>query len=280
MYKCKICGKGFDKRISLERHVTVSYGKEKEKVHCPILAYRYQYEGEEQFSESNLRSMYNDEMKSTPMISEELRVNKKTLIDLMHYYGIELRDASSATINQIERDGLWNKGKTKYNHPSVMKYAKSRRGKNNPYYTAPGYEKRHKQNLERWKTIQRGLNGNRNPKTTEARLAKLLDKCGMQYIRNLCIKYGTTWRLYDFLIEGNLIVEMQGNYYHANPKTYGPDDVIVISRSRRIAKHIWEYDKEKEILAKNCGYDYMVIWEDDFCSMDDNDVMQMIGGVA
>ncbi len=281
MYKCKICEKEFDKRISLEKHVGTSFGKEKKKRHCPLLVYFAKYEGKSEFSKRALKKMYLKELKSTPMIADELNIHKAALLSAMHYYGIEMRNTSSAAQNQIARDGIWNKGETKFTHPSVKKYADSRKGKNNPYFTAPGFEERQRKNRERFLGIHRKQCHKRMPKSTEGRMAKILDAAGMQYLRKFCIKHpGGTWRLYDFLIEGTLIIEMQGNYYHANPKMYDPGDEIVVARTRRQAKDIWQYDADKERLGKELGYEYLVVWEDDFVAMTDDNVLKIIGGVV
>ncbi len=277
MNKCQICGKQFEKRISLEKHVGTSYGKEKIKIHVPLLAYMANHEGRKEFSKENLHRMYIKESGTTPVMSDELQVNKTTLLTTMHYYGIKLRSRSKATKNQIQRDGLWNKGKTKLDHPSIMEYAKTRRGKDNPYYTAPGFEERQRKNRERFLGVHRQQCHKRMPKSTEGRMVKILDAAGMQYLRNFCIKHpGGTWRLYDFLIEGTLIIEMQGNYYHANPKMYGPDDEIVVSSKRRKATDIWEYDADKEQLARQHGYNCLNMWEDDFIGMADKEVLNSL----
>jgi len=280
MEKCRVCGKEFEKRISLERHITCSYGKEKERKHCPILIYKWKYEEDERFSKKNLKKMYLTDGKSTPMMSKELSVCKKTLLDTMHFYKIPLRSVSEAAKNQIKRDGLWNKGKTKYNHPSIMKYAKSRIGKNNPYYTAPGFEEREKKMIERNRNNAKTFCANRDPKTTEKRMRKILDEYDFYYVRNFSLSYyengKTKWRLFDFLINGELLVEMNGNYYHANPDMYEADDEIVISRSKRKAKDIWKYDEKKMKLGKDSGYKTMVLWEKDFKDMTDKEVIDII----
>lgn len=276
MNKCKICGKMFEARISLEKHVGTSYGKEKEQVHCPLLVYRCKYEGDDRFSEAALRRMYFDEMQSTPMMSELLKVEKKTLLSAMRYYGIRLRNGSDAAKVQAERDGIWNKGLTKYDHKSIQKYADSRRGRDNPFYTAPGFEVRLAKMKAHWQKMRRVACGNRNPKTTEDRMSKILDANGIQYVRNFCLRAGDSWRLYDFLIEGSLIIEMNGNYYHANPSMYNSDDVIVVARSRRRAQEIWDYDREKQTIADRAGYRFVVFWEKDFCGMSDADAINCI----
>lgn len=280
MYKCKICGKEFMKQSSLERHVFGTYAKEKKKKHCPLLVYKCKYEGDRRFSKYNLKKMYFDEKKSTPIMKDELNVHKKTLLDTMHYYKIELRNTSEATKNRIERDGLWNKGLTKYDHPSIMSYAKKRLGKNNPHYTAPNFEKRKKRNLEILKKAWEHFNKNRNPKSTEKRMSKILDDMGLLYIRNFSLSFyengKTKWRLFDFLIENILLVEMQGDYFHANPKMYDAEDDVIIHRIKKKAKDIWEYDAKKIELGKRRGYKTIVLWEDDFKGMIDKEVINLI----
>lgn len=275
MYKCQICGKTFENDNSLYRHVGTRYKKERQRIHCSVTSYLLKYD--QRCIKSNLERMYYQEMKSTPQISKELGIAKQRLLFVMHEHGIQLRGLSEAAKNQLKRDGLWNKGQTKDTHTAVKKYADSRRGKNNPYYTAPGYEERHRKNCQRFKGIANKVLGNRNPKTTEARMCKILDGCGLQYIRNFCIRFGDSWRLYDFLIEGELIVEMQGNYYHANPNKYSADDLIVVAKKKRKASEIWEYDAKKKQLAIDSGYTFFVLWEKDFSGMIDDEVVAEIG---
>ena len=281
MCQCKVCGKEFQKRVSLDRHIGTSFGKEKIKIHCPLLEYMNIYEGRSEFSKQSLQFMYENQRKSTLMMSDELRIPKLTLLHIMHYYGIHMRDLSEATINQIARDGLWNKGKTKFNHPAIMSYAKAREGKNNPYYTAPGFPERHEKNIKRWREIQTRNNGagRHDPKTTEMRMKAILDEAKIQYVRNFCLKFGKTWRLFDFLIEGKLIVEMNGNYYHANPRFYKRDDTIVIASKRKSAAAIWKHDREKARLARSFGYPYLVLWEDEFSAMSDASALTLIRGI-
>jgi hypothetical protein len=280
MYKCKICDKELKEKTSLYLHVSVCYGKERVEKHCPTYAYMAKYEGRKDLSKKNLVKMYFNDKKSTPMIAEELNVNKGMLIATMHYYGLKLRSTAEATKNMIKRDGLWNKGLTKYDHNSIMKYAKSRRGKNNPYYTAPNFEKRKKRNLEILKKAWKSFNSNRNPKSTEKRMSKILDAEQFSYNRNFSLSYyengKTKWRLFDFLIENKLLIEMNGNYFHANPRMYGPDDEIVIHRSKRKAKDIWAYDDKKMKLGKDSGYKTLVLWEDEFVGMSDKEVVNLL----
>jgi very-short-patch-repair endonuclease len=60
------------------------------------------------------------------------------------------------------------------------------------------------------------------------------------------------------------VVEINGNYPHANPKKYKADDEIYLrGKPKQIASELWEKDKEKLAYLKAQGYEVFVIWESD-----------------
>jgi hypothetical protein len=66
---------------------------------------------------------------------------------------------------------------------------------------------------------------------------------------------------YDFFFN-NKIVEFNGDFWHMNPKFYKEKDINkVINVS---AKEIWQYDQLKYNIAKNKGYEILVVWESDY----------------
>ena len=69
--------------------------------------------------------------------------------------------------------------------------------------------------------------------------------------------------IYDIKYK-NKIIEFNGDYWHANPNKYKPDNVIQYpGQAYRVAKDIWERDKTKLEFAKEKGYEVLVIWECD-----------------
>jgi hypothetical protein len=174
MEKCAICKKCFNTESGLKKHVTIMFGKDSK--HCPWLVYLAKYKKQNQFSKRSLEKMYYQQSKTTVEMSEELKIGKPTLLRTIKFYGIKLRNRSEATKNQIQRDGIWNRGKNKYNHESIARYAQSRMGKNNPFYTAPNYEERYKKVIAASHKGIHSFLGNRNPKTIEDRMDKLLLK--------------------------------------------------------------------------------------------------------
>ena len=59
----------------------------------------------------------------------------------------------------------------------------------------------------------------------------------------------------------NIIIEYNGDYWHANPCKYKESDIVHHGIS---AKTIWEKDKEKEELYNSLGYKVIYIWEKDY----------------
>jgi G:T-mismatch repair DNA endonuclease (very short patch repair protein) len=69
---------------------------------------------------------------------------------------------------------------------------------------------------------------------------------------------------YDFfIIEKNILLEVNGDFFHANPIFYKADDIIFHPENKTLAKDIWERDRKKIDFAINKGYDVLVLWEYD-----------------
>lgn len=282
MIKCENCGKLFASEKGLIKHINLMFGKEQkkgEKIHCPSFVYKSKFLGQQEFSKEYLKNEYINKKKTSIEISEEIGIVKCQLLKMLHYYKIKLRSSGEAKKLSIEKNGLWNKGLTKWEHPSIMKYAKSRVGRNNPFYTAPGYEIRKQKLLDVSSKARKKYSYNNIPKTTEQRMIKILDARGINYIRSFSLRYDKngfkSWFLYDFLIDGVFILELNGDYWHANPKFYKAND-IVKAKGFKLAYEIWEWDKNKVKLAISRGYKCFVLWESEMSSMDDNEIWNSI----
>lgn len=68
-----------------------------------------------------------------------------------------------------------------------------------------------------------------------------------------------------FVPQLKLIVEVNGDYWHANPRNFKADDVI--GRKQMIASQIWERDAKKLNDLKASGYNVVVVWEKDLKGM-------------
>lgn len=71
-------------------------------------------------------------------------------------------------------------------------------------------------------------------------------------------------RSFDYRIANtNLIIEVNGDYWHANPLVYAADDLVSLPEGKVPARQIWDRDNEKRLLAENYGYAVMYLWEMD-----------------
>lgn len=73
---------------------------------------------------------------------------------------------------------------------------------------------------------------------------------------------------YDVTIpELKLIFEFDGDYYHANPNRFSPDDVVSIAKDKKLkASDIWMRDKMKAQTAEDLGFEVCRVWENDYKS--------------
>jgi len=76
-------------------------------------------------------------------------------------------------------------------------------------------------------------------------------------------KDDTNYYVYDIVL-GNKIIEYNGDFWHASPKQYKPDDVVKLPNNTTTAKEIWKKDQQKIEFAKHKGYEVLVVWESDF----------------
>ena len=95
---------------------------------------------------------------------------------------------------------------------------------------------------------------NKRPKKTK------IEKVTEQKLQELDINFKYNFILqnkaqYDFLINNNILLEVHGDFWHGNPKVY---DTLT---ERQVYKK--QRDIEKQKLAEENGYRYLVIWESD-----------------
>jgi very-short-patch-repair endonuclease len=63
--------------------------------------------------------------------------------------------------------------------------------------------------------------------------------------------------------EYKVIVEINGDYVHANPRIYNPEDIIRLRGNSYTAEEKWESDEKKHCNLKKMGYNVITVWESD-----------------
>jgi len=114
------------------------------------------------------------------------------------------------------------------------------------------------------------------------RVKRVLDAAEVPYIQELRINFKERkeyrdFRAYDFAF-GKVILELNGDYFHANPSIYKPTDVISIRHVLHTAQSIWNDDKVKRELAEQHGYQVVYLWETDMKKMKDKELLDWIVG--
>lgn len=250
---------------------------------------------------------------SLPMLRDKYGTDFKTILFILDYKGIEKRSLkeSSDLISKEKYkktvEAKYGRGITNISQVQDVKDKKKRTFTNHygvdniwklSEYNrkcAEQYPESHKEHLRKlyegrdkfWNSASdediaalvkkasdtRQLNGMYSS-SLETRFCRILNELDISYTRQFHLKHDR--HPYDFFLCGSkIIIEINGNYWHANHKYYKEDDVIKYLGKSISAKEIWERDKRHIDKAENMGYKVLVFWEDDF-KCDDNRLKELI----
>lgn len=125
--------------------------------------------------------------------------------------------------------------------------------------------------------INRAVNGSAigaGLSSLEDRLSKILSNATISHVRQKWINR----RSYDFSICGtNLIIEVQGDYWHCNPDIFSENDSVrEFNGNYLTVKDVWKRDFDKKLLAESYGYNVSYIWECDFKKMSDTELLSIV----
>jgi G:T-mismatch repair DNA endonuclease (very short patch repair protein) len=69
------------------------------------------------------------------------------------------------------------------------------------------------------------------------------------------------WLVPDSICLGSDVVELYGDFWHANPSKYAPTDII---HHGLTASEIWERDRKRIAALNDHGFRVSIVWESDF----------------
>lgn len=84
----------------------------------------------------------------------------------------------------------------------------------------------------------------------------MLKKSFPQIKKQKILYYKNNFYIFDIALD-NILIEVNGTYWHADKRKYKPNDVI----HGKKAFEIWKHDKEKTNAANECGYIIVSVWE-------------------
>lgn len=114
---------------------------------------------------------------------------------------------------------------------------------------------------------------------------KIGDSYGTLYYQTKNQEFGrldvnTQYYFYDFAIpDKKLIIEFNGDLYHANPTIYSETDVPKFRGNKKTAKELWEKDERKTKFAESLGFRVIIVWEKDYYADKDGVVERIINEI-
>lgn len=107
----------------------------------------------------------------------------------------------------------------------------------------------------------------------ESSIEKRVQHCLVELDINF-VKHFHAWHYnYDLLVEGTLLIEIQGDMWHAFPGKYKATDLIM---GKLLASDIWKKDAKKKKVAEENGYRVIYIWEHEIRKLKDADLMALV----
>ncbi len=107
------------------------------------------------------------------------------------------------------------------------------------------------------------------------RIFQILNNHHIYFNVEFSIKHNHKRYSYDIKFNNNFI-EINGDFWHANPKIYKANDILNMPKVKILAKNILEYDKLKNKIAIENNFNIEYIWENDMNNMTDDEVFNYI----
>lgn len=103
----------------------------------------------------------------------------------------------------------------------------------------------------------------------------------MMGLNNLTLKFKHQFwvdrKSFDFFLWGTkILIEVNGNFWHANPLIYKANDMLRFGKIEINAESIWKKDEEKRLIAEKYGYTVLYIWESEIKGKTQPEIMKLI----
>jgi G:T-mismatch repair DNA endonuclease (very short patch repair protein) len=89
----------------------------------------------------------------------------------------------------------------------------------------------------------------------------ILEKNNIDFVKHKTFKFEKSFHQADIVIEPDKVIEVNGDYWHFNPKTYDGESIQRLRQKTLKAKDVWERDKKIIEGIKQQGYKVLVVWE-------------------
>ena len=177
-----------------------------------------------------------------------------------------IKDNDSERWNEI-RENIKKGVHEKYGVDNVAKVpeiAKKIRESTQKRMLALSFEERQNLTKNARLAIKRDLESN-----LEIKIQHILNDLKIPFEKHLNIGN----RNYDIIIRPNIIIECQGDYWHANPSIYKETDILYNGYT---AHEIWKKDEYKKELANKHGFFVIPLWESDINLKNEKELIYFI----
>lgn len=292
---CPFCG------VEVKKSPHIYHCKEnKEKLNKNEIKFKYLKFNFSKINKELLKSLYIDEKNSLPDISKKFDIDVKSICFLLDYFGIKIRTISDSTklskdkkiktcldrygvewysqtdsakkkkkLTFKDKYGYDNIWKSDYFKNNLDKYYYEKHGVNRSQYLKDKWIKL--ESSERSRIIKDWYSKCSYSSGLEKRIKNIVDDLGVEYKSNVVIND----KSFD-IVYGKKIIEVQGDFWHANPSKYKENDVLNFPGEKVLAKDLWIKDKIKLEMIENMGYEMLYLWESDINKKTDDELLHII----
>lgn len=119
---------------------------------------------------------------------------------------------------------------------------------------------------EKSEMARRLCKNNKSSSKLESRVAEALSRLRIVAEPHTCIG----GKNFDFRLDrSKILLEINGDFWHANPKKYDAEDVVNLPGKKMKASELWKRDQKKIQSAERRGYKVVTLWEDELNKMSD-----------
>lgn len=159
-------------------------------------------------------------------------------------------------IKKFEVDNIWKSDWFKKNRDNffIEKYGLNVSDYNKLYWLSlsEDEQKSHMINSVQKSSIESSI---------ELRIKSLLDMMNIQYTSQMKIKSSQSSVYFFDICIGNVLIEINGDFWHANPEKYKKGDILKFPNKEVISDELWLKDKIKKKDANRIGYNVVYLWE-------------------
>ena len=229
---------------------------------------------------------------SLPDLQKKYHLSYRAIQRLLKVCNIKIRNISDSgkLISALKHKKICNE---KYGVDNISQLKEIKEKKKKTFLTHYGVDNIWKS--EEFKDFSRQL---WNSYTTEEKNKRLLGliqnrKYGrisnlenyvLNVLREMGINYETQFKFNNYfhkydakLSNTKIILEINGDFWHANPNVYSENDILNFSQTNHPkAKDIWDKDKKNKEYAEKKGYKVITIWESEIKKKNDIELMEFL----